>query len=835
MLPTSDRTALSTFDRVARDLTHQPFPELASAIHACSNSILKEWRDRSLTAMPHLDVLTLVQFENTIAIILSAAADALESADPQQLRGVLEHGPQHGIDRFVQTYSLLDLFEEVRILRGVVIVEIAAQMARALDVSEAATFHAIFDIIVQQGVMALVAKQNELVRQTEATTREINEKLKVAAAHQHELTELAQNAEVALRDSEEFSRTVLESSPDCVKVLDTDGRLLRMNTSGMCLLEIDDLSAFCGKEWATLWPAESRENIVSGIAAAKMGRTYRFQGACPTAKGTPKWWDVMVAPVRDGEGRVIRIVSVSRDITERMAAEQALRESEERYRMLFDLGPVAVYSCEVSGVIRNFNRRAAELWGRAPAEGDTDERFCGSFKMFRPDGTFMPHDRCPMAEVLSGVLPFVHDGEVHIERPDGSRVVVIVSIRPLKNQNGKITGAINCFYDITERQLAEEQLRQAKQTAEDANRAKDKFLAVLSHELRTPLTPVLMTVAAMELNPDLPLTLRDEVRMIRRNVEMESNLIDDLLDLSRIATGKLRLNFDRIGISDLLRQSCDTCRPQIREKGIHLHWAVVEDAGEVVGDPGRLQQVFWNLLNNAAKFTPEGGHIYISAERTNDGQVRVTVRDTGMGIPAEILPRIFDAFEQGEVRITRQFGGMGLGLAICKALVEQHRGTICATTDGPGKGSTFVVELPALSRDESAHPESLPAPATAAAIGPLQLLIVEDHADTAVVLAKMLMARGHRVTTASSAAEALALSAKERFDIIISDLGLPDMTGFELMKRIKETHGTRGIAMSGYGMEDDIKKGEQAGFDDHLIKPVRFAQLEQSIRRVAAK
>ena len=224
-------------------------------------------------------------------------------------------------------------------------------------------------------------------------------------------------------------------------------------------------------------------------------------------------------------------------------AGAAASESNERYRALFDLGPVAIYSCDASGVIGDFNRKAVELWGRKPAAGDTDERFCGSFKMFRPDGTFVPHDRCPMAEVLSGAIPSVHDGEVHIERPDGSRVVVIVTIRPLKDRHGQITGTINCFYDITERKKAEEALREAKQEAEASSHAKDKFLAVLSHELRTPLTPVLMTAAALEDRADLSPELHEDLSMIRRNVELQSRLIDDLLDLSRIISGKLRPEF----------------------------------------------------------------------------------------------------------------------------------------------------------------------------------------------------------------------------------------------------------------------------------------------------
>jgi signal transduction histidine kinase/ActR/RegA family two-component response regulator len=515
-------------------------------------------------------------------------------------------------------------------------------------------------------------------------------------------------------------------------------------------------------------------------------------------------------------------------------AGAAASESNERYRALFDLGPVAIYSCDASGVIGDFNRKAVELWGRKPAAGDTDERFCGSFKMFRPDGTFVPHDRCPMAEVLSGAIPSVHDGEVHIERPDGSRVVVIVTIRPLKDRHGQITGAINCFYDITERKKAEEALREAKQEAEASSHAKDKFLAVLSHELRTPLTPVLMTAAALEDRADLSPELHEDLSMIRRNVELQSRLIDDLLDLSRIISGKLRLNFDTLNVNDLVRRACDTCRSNLHERGIQLYCDFNAEGFDVVGDEGRLQQVFWNLINNATKFTPEQGQVFVRTENIAAEQMRVTVRDTGIGIAPDALESIFNAFEQAgqdESGLARKFGGMGLGLAICRALIEQHRGTIRARSDGKDKGSTFVVELPAVPRRDEAKTGS--GPTKPQKLRPLRLLVVEDHPDTATVLARLLASAGHKVEIANTAADALKLAGEHQFDLVVSDLGLPDMTGYELMRQIRQGCAIKGIAMSGYGMEEDIKRSELAGFSDHLTKPVNLSQLEQAIRRVS--
>ncbi|CAN5491052.1 hypothetical protein BH09PLA1_BH09PLA1_02510 [soil metagenome] len=400
------------------------------------------------------------------------------------------------------------------------------------------------------------------------------------------------------------------------------------------------------------------------------------------------------------------------------------------------------------------------------------------------------------------------------------------------------------FKDVTERKAGAKALRQseihereAKQEAEAANRSKDMFLAVLSHELRTPLTPVLLVVAARELDLDLPLSLRDDLKMIKRNVELEVRLIDDLLDLSRITSGKLRLTLEMLDINELVRRVCQMCHSNVREKGIKLRCDLDPNARAVVGDPGRLQQVFWNLLNNATKFTPDGGQIHITTENIGnggqDGLVRVTVRDTGMGIAPEILPRVFDAFEQGDVRITRRFGGMGLGLAICKALVEQHRGAIRVESGGTGQGSTFIVEIPALS-GANAEAEMPAKPQTRGDDGnvdPLHVLVVEDHADTAKVMRKVLIASGHAVETASTGAAALALARAHKFDLVISDLGLPDMTGYELMTQIKR-NGLKGIAMSGYGMEDDIRRSEQAGFSHHLVKPVNLAQIHSAIQRV---
>jgi two-component system CheB/CheR fusion protein len=266
------------------------------------------------------------------------------------------------------------------------------------------------------------------------------------------------------------------------------------------------------------------------------------------------------------------------------------------------------------------------------------------------------------------------------------------------------------------------------------------------------------------------------------------------------------------------------------EKGIHLHCDLPDEPAFVNADAARLQQILWNLLKNATKFTPEGGDIYAAISTEQPERVRIEVRDSGIGIAPEVLPKIFDTFEQGNANVTKQFGGLGLGLAISRALTEIQGGTIRAQGEGAKRGSTFTVELPLLSREQVPAPVPAPAKSDGAQ---LRVLVVEDHRDTAEVLRRLLQASGHYVKTAYSAAAALEAAGKERFDVLVSDIGLPDATGYELMGQIKARHAIKGIAMSGYGMDEDLHKSREAGFDDHIVKPANVAELERSIRRVA--
>ncbi|HEX7184515.1 MAG TPA: CHASE domain-containing protein [Thermoanaerobaculia bacterium] len=382
----------------------------------------------------------------------------------------------------------------------------------------------------------------------------------------------------------------------------------------------------------------------------------------------------------------------------------------------------------------------------------------------------------------------------------------------------------------------------ARAEAETANRAKDQFMAALSHELRTPLSPVLAVIAGLEAEGSrIPADIRDRLAVIRRNVELEARLIDDLLDLTRITRGKLELKPEVTDLRQVLDQALEACCPQGAAERARFLFEMPEMDCRLWGDAPRLTQVFWNLFRNALKFSPEGGPIRVRA-RCDEvaGELVVEVVDTGIGIEPERLTRIFDAFEQGHRKITRQFGGLGLGLAISKAIVDLHGGRLDAASEGPGRGSTFKVHLPVgAARD---HAVTVPLAAStegAAAAGdrPLHILLVEDHPDTADAMATLLSVLGHQVTVAADAGAALTAAETAHsnggVDLVLSDVGLPGVSGLELMAELKRRYQYRGIALSGYGMDEDIQRSREAGFERHLTKPVNLQILKEAIREVA--
>jgi len=379
------------------------------------------------------------------------------------------------------------------------------------------------------------------------------------------------------------------------------------------------------------------------------------------------------------------------------------------------------------------------------------------------------------------------------------------------------------------------ELQAATAAAEAANRAKDHFLAVLSHELRTPLTPVLAAVGHLERSGQVAPEGGDDLAVIRRNVELEARLIDDLLDLTRIDRGRLELRQEVVDLRQTVRDALSVCQAECDAKGLEVAVAMRAAKHEVWADPSRLQQVFWNLISNAAKFTPAGGRVAISSSDAGDGRVLVRVDDSGSGIEASALGRIFNAFEQGEQSLRRRHGGLGLGLTVAKAVVELHGGTITAASAGPGRGATFAVELPTLADPARGRRVAAPdAPADRAEPARRRrILLVEDHADTARMLSRLLRSAGHEVRHAGTVSAALAAAKQGGLDLLISDIGLPDGTGIDLLKQLPAELRSRAIAVSGFGTAEDIAQSRDAGFATHLTKPLSIDALLSTIDRVA--
>ncbi|MHA3775236.1 ATP-binding response regulator [Verrucomicrobiota bacterium sgz303538] len=398
----------------------------------------------------------------------------------------------------------------------------------------------------------------------------------------------------------------------------------------------------------------------------------------------------------------------------------------------------------------------------------------------------------------------------------------------------KVSVFVDLFQTAAQARLeAEARAREeeARKRAEAESSAKDDFLATVSHELRTPLTPILAIIQTLEhdLNPD---SLRQALHVIRRNLELEARLIDDLLDLTRIRTGKLHMHCETINIQNALNRAVEICAQKAKEKQMQLTYEPTATEDYTEGDSARLQQVFWNLIHNAIKFTPAGGKVTVRTENPAPHEIRIDVIDNGIGIAPSDLGRIFNRFMQFARGKAPEggTGGLGLGLAISKSLVEAHGGQIWASSLGRGHGTTLSVTL----KTTAARPASstpLAEPSTVSG-EPLRILLVDDHKDTRDAMQKLLIRKGYYVQVAEDVRSGLALAQSHEFDLLISDIGLPDGTGNDLMKKIREFHSLPGIALSGFGMQHDIERSKQAGFIEHLTKPVNFSQLQAVITKL---
>lgn len=512
---------------------------------------------------------------------------------------------------------------------------------------------------------------------------------------------------------------------------------------------------------------------------------------------------------------------VGRDIEQ---ANASLRASDERFRLFYENSPTPFHSLDSHGrfvevnqaFLRTLGYTREEIIGRSVTDLLTDasrQRFAELFPRYKQEG-------------------HVENLEYAFIRKDGSHITVTLSARLEKTPQGEFLRDYCVWSDITNQHQAQLAMAQAKSSAEAANQAKDHLLATVSHELRTPLTPVLVTLSMLEEDSQVPAKLRSDITMMRGRIEAEAKLIDGLLDLTRMTRGKVRLKPEVVDVHALLEHAiamavkdADAYRPTIRRELKARRYCVWADAT-------RLQQVCWNVIKNALQHTPDEGSLYIRSRNTADDKLELEFTDTGAGISPDFLPRIFNEFERGPGASLRRSSGLGLGLSIAKSLTEQLGGSIEASSEGLGKGATFILRLPlAAPAVQSAPTPTVPVlrvnpPAS------LHILLVEDDAETATSLLRVLDVLGYRVTGAHSVHEAIAAGQSQTFDLLVSDIGLPDGSGIEVMRWFAEHRGIPGIALSGYAAAADVERSQDAGFAMHLIKPIAIGALRAALQEV---
>jgi PAS domain S-box-containing protein len=495
----------------------------------------------------------------------------------------------------------------------------------------------------------------------------------------------------------------------------------------------------------------------------------------------------------------------------------SLTGAEHPYRVYVEQMQEGAVTVAADGLVLYCNQRFADMVG-APLEGVISSVIC----------SFLSAESWEkISAVVTGVESVVKHESILCGR-SGQEVPVNFTASKLSLSDQDVICLV--ITDLTV-QKVDEELRLAKEVAERANLAKDAFLAALSHELRTPLTPALMAVSALQQDQSLSSRVLADLAMIRRNIELETRLIDDLLDLTRITHNKLELLEAPLDLHGVLRSAVDVCASDIEQQNLDLSFDLAASQTNTVGDVVRLQQVFWNVIRNAVKFTPVGGAIHISTSNPEPAQFRVTIADSGIGFEPADAEKLFESFRQVGHDIIREAGGLGLGLAISRAIVNAHGGRIWGQSPGLNLGATIEVELP-LRQPVSCTASTAPATPSQLTTAGLRILLVEDHEDTRHIFRMILTQKGHSVQTAATAKAALALADSHPFDLVISDLGLPDLSGTDLMRILRDRYSLRGVAVSGYGMEKDIRESKSAGFDYHLTKPADPAKVDQLLAEI---
>jgi PAS domain S-box-containing protein len=658
--------------------------------------------------------------------------------------------------------------------------------------------------------------------------------------------------EAALRESEARFRTLADNISQFAWMADTSGWIFWYNRrwfeyTGTTLEQMQ------GWGWQQVQHPDHIDRVMDHFRHCLMtGEPWEDIFPLRGKDGNYRWFLSRALPIRDEAGNILRWFGTNTDITERKQAEEALRASEERLRSFVEANVIGILFCDVYGNVHEANDELLRIVGYT--REDLEAGKLRWTEITPPE--YLPIDEQAIAEALrtTGACNPYEKEYIH---KDGNRVPVLVGFSLLGEAKEE---AVAFILDLSDRKQAEaerEQLLQreqaAREAAEEANRIKDEFLAVLSHELRSPLNPILGWSKLLQNGRLDAAQTKQALATIERNARLQSELIEDLLDVSRILQGKLSLSANPVNLKGIIQAAIETVGLAAAAKSLQIETALDAEVGLVSGDSTRLQQIVWNLLSNAVKFTPAGGRVEVRLERVDSRQTverknnpastirhslstsyaQITVADTGKGIDPGFLPHVFDYFRQEDGATTRKFGGLGLGLAIVRHLVELHGGTIHVESRGEGSGATFSVRLPLMSNQSSVNQpeESLE---RSLDLKDVRIIVVDDEEDSRELVVFLLEQSGATVSSMASAEEALFAISQNPFDVLVSDIGMPETDGYMLMRQVRSLPPERGgqisaIALTAYAGEIDYQLALAVGFQRHIPKPVDPEMLIRAI------
>ena len=659
------------------------------------------------------------------------------------------------------------------------------------------------------------------------------------------------NAELAYSQQHRVYEAILTNTPDLAYVFDLQHRFIYAN-EGLLRMWGKTWDEAIGKTCLELgyepWHAEMHNREIDQVAATRQS----IRGEVPFA-GTfgRRIYDYIMVPVFSEDGNVEAVAGTTRDVTDRKQAEEALRNHAEQFEALLNAAPIGAYLVDSDFIIREINPIAKPIFD-AIAGGAIGRQLHEVLQELSSD-----RDADAVVEIFRHTLatgePFVstkwESRRSNLQTTQYYQWRVIRIMLP----DGRF-GLVCYFNDITEqvesieeKQHLLESERAARSEAEHAGRMKDEFLATLSHELRTPLNAILGFATLMRISSLDEQEMQEAAETIERNARAQAQLIDDLLDMSRIVSGKLRLAIEPLDLPAVVDDSLKTVQPAAEAKGVRIQTIIEPLVGVIRGDAGRLQQIIWNLLSNAIKFTPKGGTVQVVVRQVVSN-VEIRVIDNGQGIVEEFLPHVFDRFRQADASTTRKFGGLGLGLAITRHLVELHGGTIEVSSEGEGQGATFIVAFPVAIVSDPSLPRREAAPSAADAhfaiddvdLHGVKVLVVDDELDSTRLVQRVLQECSADVETASSAQQAFDALEAQPFDVLISDIGMPEEDGYQLLRRLrgKSTESNRNIpsiALTAFARSEDRRRAALAGFQTHLSKPVDPGELVAVVASLAGR